>query len=337
MVSSEVVLRPSGPRPHRYGLKDRPERDRRPNAPSAARQTWISGVIPVFRAYAVRTTSANSPARLGANQVDRAAGPAGAGELSPEEAGGGLGRFDQGVERRRAVLEVVAAGGVRGRHQPAECDDVARLQVLDPLAHPLVLAQDVPGSLASDRVEAGPSRPRVARATPTRAGIPLGAESGPGTPRRRARTRRASDRTSRRPAVARSWSRRRRSPGPGHPEASGHGPACRNRGTGRDRRGRTGWRTGRAGPSRPPTNSFSDRRRVLASSMRCRSPISRVKSCSTSARDHAELDQEPGDRGLEARRAGQPRAEWDVAEDDGLEARSSGPHHSVRAQQTPRT
>src|SRR3954447_6035925 len=47
------------------------------------------------------------------DEVDGAAGPAGARELAAEVAGRGLGRLDQGVQRVRAVGEVVAAGGVR--------------------------------------------------------------------------------------------------------------------------------------------------------------------------------------------------------------------------------
>ena len=52
----------SVPDPHRT-FKERPEARSRPKAPSAARQMWISGVMPVSRAYAVRTASAKSPAR----------------------------------------------------------------------------------------------------------------------------------------------------------------------------------------------------------------------------------------------------------------------------------
>ena len=93
---------------------------------------------------------------LGAHQVDGTAGPAGTGELASQKAGGGLGGFDQGIERRRAVLEVVAAGGMRGRHQPAERGHVVAFQGLDTLAHPLILAQDMTGTLAADRVEMVP-------------------------------------------------------------------------------------------------------------------------------------------------------------------------------------
>ena len=61
----------------------------------------------------------------------------------------------------RAVLEVVAAGGVRCRHQAAEALDVAGFEHSDALSHPFVLAQDVAGSLAADRVEVRPTRPRA--------------------------------------------------------------------------------------------------------------------------------------------------------------------------------
>ncbi len=163
---------------------------------------------------------------VGPDEVDRAAGPAGARELAAQEAGGGLGRLDQGVERPRAVLEVVAAGGVRGRHQPAEGGDVARLQRLDPLAHPLVLAQDVPGPLAADRVEGVPVGLELLERDPRQQELAAMRRSVPEDVRRRARTRRAAGRTSRRPAGARSSSRTRRSPGRGRPAAAGRGPAC---------------------------------------------------------------------------------------------------------------
>ena len=105
-----------------------------------------------------------APGPVRGDEVDGAAGPAGARELAAEEPGGGLGRLDQRVERRGAVLEVVAAGGVRRRHQPAEGRDVAAAERLGPLPDPLVLGQDVPRPPAADRVEVVPGAVRGRRA-----------------------------------------------------------------------------------------------------------------------------------------------------------------------------
>ena len=66
--------------------------------------------------------------------------------------------------------------------------------------------------------------------------------------------------------------------------------------------------------------------------------MSRVKSRRRSAGDQPELDQEPGDRRLQARRAGEPGPERDIAGDDRLEARFERPGtNPSNAQQTPRT
>ena len=200
-----------------------------------------------------------------------------------------------------------------------------RLQGLDPLAHPLVLAQDVPGPLAADRVEVAPSRPRAARARATRAGTRRDGESGRGTPPRRARTRPACwsyiPSASRRevfeshttiagagvPSGSRSWTRVSQS---------------RNRAWSARPKRLENWSSR---PEPTPTNSFSDRRSVMASSMRSRSPLIAVEVAARSARDEAELDQEPGDRRLEARRAGEAGPERDIADDRRLEARRERP------------
>ena len=105
----------------------------RPHAPSAARRRSLR-----------RTAAAELVGPVVLDEVDGTPGPARPRELAAEEAGRRLGRLDQGIQGRGAILEVVAAGGVRGRHQPAEFGDVPRLQRLGPAADAVVLRQDMP-------------------------------------------------------------------------------------------------------------------------------------------------------------------------------------------------
>ena len=62
-----------------------------------------------------------------------------------------------------------------------------------------------------------------------------------------------------------------------------------------------------------------------------------VEVVARSAGKKAELDQEPGDRRLQARRAGEAGSERNIAGDRRLETRGERPAPSLRAQQTPRT
>ena len=237
---------------------------------------------------------------------------------------------------RRAVFEVVAAGRVRRRHQPAERSDIATLQGLDALAHPLILAQDVPGPLSADRVEVAPSRPRAARASARRAGTHLGGESGPGRPPRRVRTRPAF--WSYMPSASRREVLESHTTiaGAGGPAAGEHAAACRNRGRGHGRRGRRGSRTGRASPIRPRRT----RSPTAATSWRVPSGGDRPdhrRSPGSKCPGPRRLDQELGDGRLQASRARQPGPSGTSPATTASKPDASGPHHAVNAQQTPRT
>ena len=93
---------------------------------------------------------------IGTHEIDRASGPARAGELASQEPWACLGGLDEGVEGLGAVLEVVAAGGMGGGNEASEFHQVAGSQGNGTLANPLVLGEHVPGSLAADGIEPVP-------------------------------------------------------------------------------------------------------------------------------------------------------------------------------------
>ena len=167
---------------------------------------------------------------VGADEVHGAAGPARAESLPPRKPG------DSSAEAIRAS----SAGELfpkSSRLEACEADigpegrDIPAPQGLGPPHDPLILRQDVPRPQAADGIEIVPDAP-TRRASRREGGGRLRPPCAPGSGRRPARTPPGDGCTSRRPAAARSSSRRRRSPAPGLPTAAlvFQGPAVEDEG-----------------------------------------------------------------------------------------------------------